>query len=310
MGWLGWTLVTILLLAALGFLALRHAIDRNGAAVLDTADRVLRGGDGEARLAARARYGNDPAQVAEMYVPRTARGPVPLVVFIHGGSWASGRPQDYRFMARTLAAHGYGVVLPGYRLFPAVRYPAMLEDAAAALAWTVRHAAGHGGDPARIVVMGHSAGAYNAVMVALEPRWLAAHGLSPALLKGAVGLAGPYDFLPLDTEATIDSFGQAPDLAPTQPVNHARADAPPLLLVTGDADTRVKPRNAIALARAMTEAGAPTEAVLLEGLTHEGIIMKFARPFAGDTRPLDTVLPFLARVTAPAPSAPVQANVR
>lgn len=306
MGWLGWTVIAVLLLAAVALGALRHAIDTNGAAVLDGADRLLRG-DGAIRLVAEQRYGPDPEQRLEMFVPAQA-GPattLPVIVFIHGGSWASGRPEDYRFVARTLAPQGYAVVLAGYRLFPRVRYPAMLEDGAAALRWVADNAARHGGDPARIVVMGHSAGAYNTLMLALDPRWLEARALSPAMLRGAVSLAGPADFLPLDTQATIDTFGQAPDLRDTQPVAHAHAGAPPLLLVTGDADTRVKPRNSLALAKALTAAGTPTKVVLLSDVTHEGIIKMFARPFMSDSRAIDAVLPFLARVTAP--SAAVQA---
>ncbi len=301
-GWLGWTLLTLVLLAGVGALALRHALQTNGAAVLDGTDRLLRGGDGSIRLAASAQFGPDPHQRLDMFVPADAKGPMPVVVFIHGGSWASGRPDDYRFIARALAPHGYAVVLPGYRLYPQVRYPAMLEDAAAALRWVADHAAAHGGDPSRVVVMGHSAGAYNAIMLALDRRWLAHQRLSADALCGAVGLSGPYDFYPWDDQASIDAFGKAPDPEDTQPIAHARADAPPLLLVHGTADTRVKPRNSVALARAMTHDGAPTQAVLLKDVSHEGLIMMFARPFSSDTRALDVVLPFLAKVTAPSPA--------
>jgi len=307
MGWLGWTVITVLLLVLVSLGALRHAVNTNGAAVLDGADRLLRG-DSAIRLVADERYGPDPEQRVEMFVPsaQTPDRPLPIVVFIHGGSWASGSPHDYRFIARTLVPHGYAVVLAGYRLFPRVRYPAMLEDGAGALRWVADNAARHGGDPARIVVMGHSAGAYNTLMLTLDPRWLGTRGLSPAMLRGAVSLAGPADFLPLDTQATIDTFGHAPDLRDTQPVAHAHGGAPPLLLVTGDADTRVKPRNSLALARALTVAGTPTKVVMLAGVTHEGIIKMFARPFSSDTRASDAVLSFLARVTAP--SAVVQAS--
>jgi acetyl esterase/lipase len=208
-------------------------------------------------------------------------------------------------MARALVPHGYAVVLAGYRLFPHVRYPAMLEDGAGALRWVADHAAALGGDPDRVVLMGHSAGAYNAVMLALDARWLAREKLSAGSLRGVVGLAGPYDFYPFDTESSIDTFGKAGDPEETQPVAHVRGDAPPLLLVHGLADTRVKPRNSVELARALTAAGTPTHAVLIADVTHEGLIMMFAKPFSRDTRALDAVLPFLAKVTA---SPPVQAH--
>ncbi len=310
MGWIGWTAVTLVLLGALGIVALRHALESNAVAVLDGADKLLNGGDGAIRKVADTRFGPLPAQRLEMFVPRGASGPLPVVVFIHGGSWASGNPRNYRFIARTLCAQGYAVVLAGYRLYPQARYPGMLEDGALALRWVHDHAAKLGGDPARIALMGHSAGAYNAVMLTLDRQWLAGVGLDDSIIRGTVALAGPFDFLPFDTDATVDSFGDAPDPSMTQPINFVHAGAPPLLLVTGDADTRVKPRNSKTLARLLTEAGMPNTPVLLAGVSHEGLIMQFSRPFARDRRALDTVLPFLAKVTAPAIAAPASVAVQ
>lgn len=308
MGWIGWTALCLILLGGLGALAFRHALETNAVAVLNGADKLLNGGDGAIRQVAAMRYGSDPAQKLEMFVPQGAKGPLPVVMFIHGGSWASGDPHDYRFIARTLCARGYAVVLAGYRLYPKARYPAMLEDGAAALRWVHENAAKFGADPARLALMGHSAGAYNAVMLTLDRQWLDHAGLDERAIRGTVALAGPFDFLPFDTDATIDTFGAAPDPSMTQPINFVRGDAPPLLLVTGDADTRVKPRNSRRLARLLTEAGVPNQPVLLEGVTHEKIIMMFARPFSRDARALDAVLPFLARATAP--SVAVQAPRR
>ncbi|WP_264420645.1 alpha/beta hydrolase [Novosphingobium sp. KCTC 2891] len=308
-GWLGWTAVTLLLLALTGFVAIRHALETNAVAVLDGADRLLRGGDGSIRQTAAIHYGPDGAQKLEMFVPADAAAPLPVIVFIHGGGWHAGDPHDYRFLARALAPRGYAVVLAGYRLGPHGRYPAMLEDGASALRWVADHAAAHGGDPSRVVLMGHSAGAYNAAMLVLDRRWLAHQKLSADALRGVVGLSGPYDFYPFDDHATIDAFGRAPDPEDTQPIAHARGDAPPMLLVHGGADTRVKPRNSVALARALTAAGAPTQAVLLKDVSHEGAIMMFARPFSRDARALDAVTAFLDRVTA-RPSPPVQTPAR
>lgn len=308
MGWIGWTVVCVVLLGLVGYVAIQHALKNNAVAVLGGADRLLNGGDGAIRLVAAERYGKDPAQKLEMFVPQGAKGPLPVLVFVHGGGWSSGDPHDYRFIARTLCAQGYAVVLAGYRLYPQAKFPAMLQDGAAALRWVQDNVAKFGGDPARMALMGHSAGAYNVVMLSLDPRWLQAVGLDTGVIRGTVSLAGPFDFLPFDTPATIHSFGDAPDPSLTQPVNFARKDAPPLLLVTGDSDTRVKPRNSAALARRLTEAGVPTEPVLLDGVSHEGIIMMFARPFSRDARAVDAVLPFLDKVTAP--SVAVQAQGR
>ena len=306
-GWITWLLIILALIGVGGFAAYRYAVSNNAVALLDNIDRMLRGGDGEIREVAAVRYGTDPAQKLEMFLPAgaSATAPLPVIVFIHGGGWYSGDPHDYRFMARALAPHGYAVVLAGYRLYPHVRYPAMLEDGASALRWVADHAAALGGDPSRVVLMGHSAGAYNVAMLTLDRRWLAHERLSADAVKGTVGLAGPYDFYPFDTKSSKNSFGKAANPEETQPVVYARGDSPPMLLVHGTADTTVRPRNSVELARTLTRAGAPTQAVLLKDVTHEGVIMMFARPFSRDNRVLDAVLPFLAHVTA---SPPVQAH--
>lgn len=305
MGWIGWAVLGVVLLSALSIYAFRRALENNAVAVLDGADKLLNGGDGAMRQVADLRYGTDPAQKLEMFVPQGAKGSLPVLVFVHGGSWAGGDPHDYRFIARTFCAKGYAVVLAGYRLYPTARFPAMVEDGAAAVRWVHDNAAKLGGDPARVALMGHSAGAYNVAMLTLDPQWLRAVGLNDTAIRGTVALAGPFDFLPLDSDATINAFGNAPDPLVTQPITFVRKDAPPMLLVTGDADTRVKPRNSERLAQLLTQAGVPNQPVLLEGVTHEKIIMMFAKPFARDTRAIDAVVPFLDRVTAP--SVAVQA---
>ena len=323
MGWLGWTGVGVLVLALSLLGGLRYAMAANALALLDNADALFRG-NSQVKLVAATQYGPDPQQKLEMFVPakliKAGAAPYPVVVFIHGGGWDSGDPHYYRFIARALVPQGYAVVLPGYRLYPKTRFPGMLEDGAAALRWVHDHAAALGGDPTRVVLMGHSAGAYNAAMLALDRQWLGREGLDANQLRGFVGLAGPYDFLPLDTDASRHSFGNATDLPATQPIHFARRDAPPMLLLTGDADKTVRPRNSMALARAMTEAGRPMQAEVLPGLSHTRIIMLMARPFASNHAVLDKVLPFLASVTAaksspqappsPAPSPAVQPAVR
>ena len=312
MGWFGWTAVGVIVLALSLVGAVSYAMAANPVALLDSADALFRG-NGQVRLVAATQYGPDPQQKLEMFVPakplKASAAPYPIVVFIHGGGWDSGNPHDYKFIARALVPQGYAVVLPGYRLYPKVRFPAMLEDSAAALRWVHDHAAALGGDPGRVVLMGHSAGAYNAAMLVLDRQWLGHEGLDANRLRGFIGMAGPYDFLPLDTDASIHSFGNATDLTATQPIHFARADAPPMLLLTGDADKTVRPRNSLALAKAMTEAGRPMQAEVLHGLSHTRIIMLMAKPFAGNRAVLDKVLPFLAAVTmpsAPPPSAAVQ----
>jgi acetyl esterase/lipase len=159
-----------------------------------------------------------------------------------------------------------------------------------------------------VILMGHSAGAYNAVMLALERQWLGRAGVPEGFVKGVVGLSGPYDFHPFTSDSARKAFGHVPDPAITQPINFVRGDAPPMLLVTGDTDVTVKPRNSRVLAKALTVAGASAQLVELRQVDHSGTVMKLAAPFDRDRRVLDPVLAFLSAHSKP--SAPVQAAKR
>ncbi|MFM5923600.1 MAG: alpha/beta hydrolase [Novosphingobium sp.] len=292
---MGWALITLALLVAALFGVWRWALASNAVALLDWGDRQFGGNSGYRIALADGHYGSDPAQRIEVVVPeRAGAKPWPVLVFIHGGGWHSGTPGDYRFIGRRFAREGYAVVLVGYRLNEAGRFPHMLEDSAAALAWTHNKAAAYGGDPARVFVMGHSAGAYNAAMLALERQWLGRAGVPDGFIKGVVGLSGPYDFYPFTSDSARNAFGHVSDPALTQPIHFVRGDGPPMLLLTGDADETVKPRNSIALARALTAAGQPTTPVILAGMDHSDTVMKLAAPFSRDRRVLDPVLAFLA----------------
>jgi acetyl esterase/lipase len=271
-----------------------------GCTSLDTLNAVngLTPGDGAASVVAHdVVFGPDARQRLDVYAPKGARD-APVVVFFYGGSWNSGSRADYAFAGRALAARGYIVVIPDYRLVPQVRYPAFVEDGAAAVAWTVANAARFGGDPAHLATMGHSAGGYIAVLLALDGRWLAAAGV-PGAVKAAVGLAGPYDFAPfVPGGAAAAAFGQVVDVRTTQPVSFARADAPPLLLLQGNDDTTVQPRNATALAAAL---GRPEAAKLYPGIGHIGIILAVSKPFRGKAPVLDDADAFLRKAFSQAP---------
>lgn len=294
LGIVGWTLIVVALLAAALAATWYWATSRDAVALLDRIDRAFTAGDA-ALVAGPVAFGDHPQQRLLAYRPaEPAETPLPVLVFFHGGGWHSGRPEDYAFVARNFAPEGFAVVIAGYRLNADGRYPAMLEDGAAALRWVRDNAADLGGDPARIYLMGHSAGAYNAVMLALDPQWLASEGLPPDTIKGAIGLAGPYDFYPFDKDSSRNAFGHAAAPETTQPIMFARADAPPLLLATGSEDTIVRPRNSVALARALTAAGRPSEPVVFEGMDHKEIVMALARPFDRDARVKRAVLDFLA----------------
>jgi acetyl esterase/lipase len=255
--------------------------------------------NGARRVVQDAAYGPERRQKLDLYGPRSAASAgLPIVVFIYGGSWRYGDKSDYNFMGAAFAAQGFLTAIPNYRLVPGVRFPSFIEDCAAAVRWVADNAAAHGGDPRRIVLVGHSAGAYNAMMLALDAHYLQGAGVPQDAVRGAVGLAGPYAFLPLDVAATQNAFGQAPNPQATQPVNFARADAPPLLLLWGADDTTVGPRNIESLERAMRAAGGSVEAKIYQDIDHIEIMLALSRPFRGKAPLLGDVTAFARRVTA------------
>ena len=295
--WIGGIVLVLLVIAGLALWNMSRSHD--APKLVDWIDRATAGSRDVAEVE-RVRLGDDPAVKLAVYAQPRASGdePRPVIVFTHGGGWNWGDPYDYGFIARSFASEGYVVVLTGYRLFPEARYPAMLEDLADAVAWTEANIAQYGGDPDRVVLMGHSAGAYNSLMLGLDKSWLAAKGMNADDLAGVVSLAGPADFYPFDTENSINSFGQAEDPEATQPVNHARADAPPLLLVHGEDDTVVRIRNARSLERAMTAAGGTAETAYYPGMGHNDVLLKLVSPWWRDDRVRTRVLAFVDKVTA------------
>lgn len=242
-------------------------------------------------------YGEGARRRLDVYAPEGASGR-PVIVFVYGGSWSSGNKNEYAFAGAALASRGYVTVIPDYRLVPEVRFPNFIDDCAAAMRWAADHAQEYGGDPSRIVLVGHSAGAYNVMMLALDAHFLRDAGVDASRIRGAIGLSGPYDFLPFDVDATRNAFGQAPDTALTQPVHFARGDAPPLLLLWGETDTTVGPRNLRSLNAAMRAAGGRVEAKTYPGVNHVDIMLALSRPLRGRAPTLADVTAFVERVTA------------
>ena len=242
-------------------------------------------------------YGTGPRQTMDLYRPaqRSATA-LPVIVFLYGGSWNSGDRQGYEFVGRALAAKGFLVAIPDYRLVPQVHYPAFLQDNAAAVRWIAQHAGDYGGQSGRVVLVGHSAGAYNAAMVAIDPRWL---GADRALVRGFVGLAGPYDFAPFVDKTVEETFAGVADQASTQPIAYAGAGSPPALLATGDRDTVVRPRNSDALARALRANGVRVERLTYPRVGHAGLITAFAAPLRSHAEILDATAAFARTCLAP-----------
>lgn len=263
-------------------------------APLKTFDTLVPKDGGAKRVASGVAYGQGPRRMLDVYAPTAARGPLPVIVFFYGGSWNSGDRRNYSFVGRALAARGFVVVLPDYRVVPEILFPDFLKDGAAAVHWARAHAKDYGGDGERIVLMGHSAGAYNAAMLAVDPQWL---GVDRKAVRGLVGLAGPYDFLPFDVAASIDTFGKWPRPDETQPLTYASADDPPALLLHGAEDKTVLPRNSIALARKLKAAGVDAQYRAYPGVGHINIIVALAKPLRGRAPSLADAADFAHRVT-------------
>ena len=243
------------------------------------------------RLTADQPYGPLPRQRLDVYRPATGAGPWPVVVFFYGGNWQGGAKADYLFVGEALASRGFIAVIADYRVYPETRYPGFLRDAAAAVVWTMAHLDELGGDPGRIHLMGHSAGAYIAAMLALDARWL---GDARARIKSTVGLAGPYDFLPLTDPILQLIFATESDLDRTQPIHFASGNAAPLYLASGRADLTVRPGNATRLAaRIRAQGGAATERYYT-ALGHASLVGALAAPLRFLGPVLDDVVGFLS----------------
>lgn len=217
--------------------------------------------------------------------PAAGDHPAPVLVFFYGGRWQGGERADYAFVGEQLAKAGILTVVADYRLYPEVRFPVFVEDAAAAVAWTHENAPRFGGRRDSLFVAGHSAGAHIAALIGTDPDYLAAHGLHPRDLAGVIGIAGPYDFLPLLDDDLIDIFGSDPARqAASQPVNHVDGDEPPFLLLHGESDLLVWALNSRRLAARFTEVGGSAELHTYPGVGHVRILGSLRYPLLAPAR--------------------------
>lgn len=281
--------------AALGGFGL-YAVTTSPPLLLSHLDAMAGGGQGVALVAEAVSFG-DHGQTLDVWRATDAApdDKHPVLIFWHGGGWVKGARADYAFAGRAFARQGFVVVVPDYRKVPQVRFPAFIEDAADAVAWTRDNIARYGGDAAAIGFSGHSAGAHTAVLLALDPRWLKAAGVDPGIVKAVVGLSGAYDFYPFTTKRSIDAMAAYPDPQMTQPITFARADAPPMLLITSSEDTTVRPRNAINLTARLKQRGAVVEMINYQGLDHEEVVMALSKPFRSKGPVLKDSTTFLMR---------------
>jgi acetyl esterase/lipase len=222
-------------------------------------------------------FGADPRQQLDIYRPSGAASSKPVIVFWYGGSWDNGARQEYRFVGVALARLGYLTVLPDYRVYPQVRFPQFLDDGARAVAWVQQHAAEYGADPRRIILMGHSAGAHMAAMLALDRHYLVAAGADPERIVGLIGLAGPYGLTP--NTPTLHAIFAAPYTPHDwQVLPYVTAQAPPTLLFHGRADKLVTASNTEALANALRAQGVQVETKIYDNRGHVDMLAALSLP--------------------------------
>ena len=242
-------------------------------------------------------YGSLNRQKLDVYEPAATAKLAPIVLFIYGGSWTSGDRAIYGFVGAALAARGLTTVIPDYRLAPDVQFPAFVEDAAHAYAWVARTLSTACGERRPIIVMGHSAGAHIAALMALDRSYLAraAPGLpGPA---GLIGLAGPYAFDPTtwpSTRAIFSTAGGNHDGA--RPVAFASSKAPPSLLIHGQDDDVVKITASQTMFEALKAAGADTQKIEFPGVGHIGLILTLSQPFRWRAETLESIVRFADRI--------------
>ena len=242
-------------------------------------------------------YGEGPRQRYDVYhaldsLGRPLTTPAPVVIFVHGGSWESGDKRGYAWVGEALAQLGFVAVLPNYGLMPGTRFPDFVEDVARAVTHARARVAEWGGDTARVVLMGHSAGAHLAALVAYDARYLAKQGTTPAILSGFVGLSGPYDFL-FDTPLLRRTFAGPPAREyDALPVHFVTPRSLRTLLVMGNDDRTVNPRNTRSLAAALRQAAVPVEELWVPG-THGVSVGAFARINRGESEIVRRIAAFV-----------------
>lgn len=247
-------------------------------------------------------YGSADRQRMDVYLPARSAPEAPLAVFFYGGSWSSGERADYKFVGEALASRGIVTLVADYRLSPEVRYPVFLQDCALAVRWARDNAHRLGASRSRLFVTGHSAGAYNAAMLALDPRWLSQVGMQPGELAGWSGLAGPYDFLPIGIPDVQRAFNWPDTPANSQPLFHASVGAVAshrVLLLAARSDSLVNPRrNSQVMAQALQSQGADVELALFDRVSHTTLIGAMAPPLRGLAPVLDRLSAFLLQRAA------------
>ena len=285
------------LLAALTMAALLLPNAVQAASIMDPFNIPAAMDGGTSKVGDGIAYADGARTKLDVYAPEERGAPAPVVFFIYGGGWSRGERGEYEFVGRALASRGFVTVIADYRLYPEVRYPDFLEDGARALRWVQDNIANYGGDPNRLFLAGHSAGAYNAVMQALDPAFRAEYGVTMPILAVAA-LSGPYDFYPFEYNEVRDVFGEAPNPQGTQPINLITAEAPPMYLATGTTDPIVRVQNTERFAERLRAQGVWVTSQYYDGFGHMEPVLAMGALWRWRMPVLDDMVGFFQRFGA------------
>ncbi len=242
-------------------------------------------------------YGPVPRQKLDVYVPKTLEAHHSAIVFFYGGSWQSGNKEMYQFVGQALASKGFVTIVVDYRLYPQIYFPEFINDGAKALVWAHKNGKHYGADPEHIFLAGHSAGAHIASLLATDKHYLQAQKADVSWIKGVIGIAGPYDFLPF-TDPKIKALFSKVDDAETQPINFVTKNIPPFLLATGADDEKVLPKNTLNLVAKLQHFNIPVIKIIYPKIGHIGIILSLAAGFRYKTTLLEDITAFIEQVNA------------
>ena len=232
-------------------------------------------------------YGDEPLQDLDIYYPKplaqamktntTIKQEYPMVVFVHGGSWESGNKEEYAFVGQSLAQAGYVTAVINYRKAPEHVYPDYVEDTAQAIAWSYKNAKRFHANPERFAVVGHSAGAFNAVAAIANEDFLKPYGIKPTDISAVIGIAGPYsyDFRKFSSVTAFAADATPDEVMPDRQIKGAQ---PPYLLLTAEKDKVVYATNTIKMTQALKAAGVTVQTSEIKGASHATSIGAMAPP--------------------------------
>jgi acetyl esterase/lipase len=283
--------------AVLAILAAMLPATAHGVSIMDPFNVPAAMDGGTSKVGNGIAYADGPRHRLDVYAPEQRGAAAPVVMFIYGGGWSRGERGEYEFVGRALASRGFVTVIADYRLVPEVRYPGFIEDSARALRWVQDNIANYGGDPNRVFLSGHSAGAYNAVMLALDPSYRQEYGVTIPILAVAA-LSGPYDFYPFEYFEVQEAFGQAANPEGTQPINLITAESPPMYLVTGTSDPIVRMQNTDRFADRLRAQGVWVTTQYYEGFGHMEPVIAMGALWRWRMPVLDDMVTFFQRFGA------------